>query len=842
MTNGDAHLAVHLLDVGPREYGDAMLLQFQSRSVLIDGAHMGRQVGDAKHPSIPDQLSELLDQPDPPFSVDLMIISHAHQDHVGCLPHLVKNGLLRTGWALMPHPGAAFGRALDEPSPIDALDSVRVKSVLAALREETPHPSSSIPDLKHMLDAARTLEDRYIELLQGLETAGTTVVVPADPTGTDVDELLEEFDDIGLAIHGPDPELLAATAEGIRSAIDGAVDRVLTLANSDVAARDYELYRRLVLPGTDSLDAASRPGNLVNLQSFTTTFETQHHKLLLAGDMQFVDPGTGNDTIENAVEELRASLQAEAPFSFVKLSHHGSDNAFNAEILQEMGETKLFGICAGAHSSHHPHRDVLDLLEDKDDELTWVRSDRNGLTSIRFGDGDPEINVANGSINDPQSNDVDVAVAWEPEGGGLIHAPSREPRPEIRQSTGGDDRVEVLARIPHEQTRVRLTIEVDPGQVESSAFVSGSDQPVAVALGAGRELPSLLFATNIDALADNIGDAEAHGAVQAVEAAGQRLVNLPPPSSNPREALAATREALNNGPEVAGIVLLGGYNVVPSTRLDCLPARLRRALGTTGDPDDFVVWSDDAFGDVDDDLFPELPVSRIPDGRDRSLFLNALSATAPDLIPARSGIRNVNREFAINIYNDLAGDADLLVSEPHVSRAGETAGVEGTLVYFMLHGDWFDSSRFWGEETGGLEAVNVGNIPDDTRGAVVFAGCCWGALSVDTPANRVALGRPFGQKTPNASMALGLLKRGARSFVGCTGAHYSPVDEPYSYFGGPMHYSFWRGISEGKSPAAALFEAKVEYAINMPHGLSRPLEVAVEYKTLRQFSCLGLGW
>jgi hypothetical protein len=57
-----------------------------------------------------------------------------------------------------------------------------------------------------------------------------------------------------------------------------------------------------------------------------------------------------------------------------------------------------------------------------------------------------------------------------------------------------------------------------------------------------------------------------------------------------------------------------------------------------------------------------------------------------------------------------------------------------------------------------------------------------------------------------------------------------------------MHKAFWSGLAAGKAPAQALFDAKAEFASNMPHGLRRPLEVAVEFKTLRQFSCLGLGW
>ena len=34
---------MHLLDVGRREYGDAVLCQLGTKSVLIDGAHKGDQ-------------------------------------------------------------------------------------------------------------------------------------------------------------------------------------------------------------------------------------------------------------------------------------------------------------------------------------------------------------------------------------------------------------------------------------------------------------------------------------------------------------------------------------------------------------------------------------------------------------------------------------------------------------------------------------------------------------------------------------------------------------------------------------------------------------------------------
>ena len=97
-------------------------------------------------------------------------------------------------------------------------------------------------------------------------------------------------------------------------------------------------------------------------------------------------------------------------------------------------------------------------------------------------------------------------------------------------------------------------------------------------------------------------------------------------------------------------------------------------------------------------------------------------------------------------------------------------------------------------------------------------------------------------KVADASIALTFLRRGATAFLGCTGSHYSPVQEPYQYFGEPMHQAFWRGLLAGHAPAEALFQAKVEYLAGFPHGRPPGVQQAIEYKILRQYTCLGLGW
>ena len=57
-----------------------------------------------------------------------------------------------------------------------------------------------------------------------------------------------------------------------------------------------------------------------------------------------------------------------------------------------------------------------------------------------------------------------------------------------------------------------------------------------------------------------------------------------------------------------------------------------------------------------------------------------------------------------------------------------------------------------------------------------------------------------------------------------------------------MHKAFWQRIVAGIPPAKALFEAQKDYMSGMFHGRTSAIERAIEYKILRQFTCLGLGW
>jgi glyoxylase-like metal-dependent hydrolase (beta-lactamase superfamily II) len=835
-----AALRVHLLDVGPQEYSDALICEFGDQIVMIDGAHPGNHEGQEGHPSIPDQLDVILG-PGRPHRIDLLIVTHAHSDHIGCLPRLVSDNVVQFRWALVSDPDLGWGNATDEAPDANMADA-RVRQLVAALRDECAPMSRSTPDARvaQVIADADLLEGTYRRMLTTLRDGHTRLVFIGRG---DYAALEQEFASIGLGVLGPSELQALKCADLINGMSHDAAASVSDLFARDAALTPAQVYRHLVAGELDALDV-SRPGPAVNLQSAVTTFEVGGHRFLFAGDMQFEDPQVNDDAIIDQVRKLRQAVSASAPFSLVKLSHHGSNNAFSEEILAELGGTVLFGICAGEHSTRHPNPATLRVLNRHRDEIRWARTDRNGHVTMTFVDPTPTVKVTKGHLNDQRPNSEDIALPGPVKTVSPVVEPpvTRVERTEVRVPS---DFVEVTAKIPHTDTRVVITVEVSPGATGTGRMhVSGmaaGRQADSFRLADGRQLERLLFVTHGGRLTQNIGREETTAALAAIRGAEMTLCELPDGATDPRAAAVVVQQQLRGNPGLAGVVIVGGHDVVPLQSVDCLPADLRAQLGGSDDPDRFFVWSDDIYGDTDDDALPEVPVSRIPDGRSAELVLRALRAEAPDR-RERIGLRNVARPFADRVYATITGYAPIMISEPTVFDRTPPINLDAGQIYLMLHGDYVDGTRFWGEGTeGDREAMNISNLSKSIRG-VVFTGCCWGGLTTDTPAGMLPGGRAVGTKTPEQSIALSALMRGALAFVGCTGAHYSPSESPYDYFGGPMHRAFWRRYSAGASPAKALFDAKADFSADMPHGRGGTAQVAIEFKILRQYTCLGLGW
>lgn len=306
-------------------------------------------------------------------------------------------------------------------------------------------------------------------------------------------------------------------------------------------------------------------------------------------------------------------------------------------------------------------------------------------------------------------------------------------------------------------------------------------------------------------------------------------------------ALARARAALRGG-NYAGVVLLGGYDVVPAVRLSVVDDSLRAQIDA--DMDDYIVWSDDAYAAVDDDNVPDVPVSRIPDGGDARLVFACLEAVgAKGAEVGAFGLRNKARPFADRIYRQISQSA-CLQSSPTLAGEISPDVLRARHLYFMLHGHYIDGDEYTGEDgaDGYPVAFTASRVPEKLAG-VVFAGCCYGALLTRFPAVDTRPDRTPPPRSIEESVALSFLRAGAQAFVGCTGVHYSPPPDSPETNGEPMHESFWRHLLAGKSPAEALFEAKREYLPRIPHsGVDDAYAEAIELKIYSQFTCLGLGW
>jgi beta-lactamase superfamily II metal-dependent hydrolase len=831
-------MKVHFLDVGAEQYGDCILVQHGARRILIDGAHKGDIERRGTTPSIPDQLTQLMGAA--PFEPDLLVITHVHGDHIGCLPELVAQGLLKPKLVLAAD--ERWGSGIVEDGDADPLGGAdRTTRLLAEAMLEEGSDVASIEDAQAFLDRYVSPEERYTTMLRSFD-ANIVLRYGRD----DFAALEDEFDNFGLKILGPTVEHLKICAKFIAREKERAARRVRDLMATDAPADLATLFFRAVQQRRSAADPEEDrqgQGSAKNDQSIVLSVGKAAKKTLLAGDMQFAKaevPG-----LRDEMATLLGVVVAHGPYAVVKLTHHASYNGMDADELDALAGDPLLVHTGGLKDPSHPEEAILEMLEARLAGERFVRTDHNGLISINLSGAQRATTFARGRWNDFEPNPKPPRRGRD-EGVPLERAVRMEAAP-------ADQRfVEVVARIPHVATSVTITVDVRPGRGATEAPGAGDrertpvrgaePQPSSGGIAPGRTLPQLLVLTNEEALGRRIGREEAGRAIRLLEGAGQTVIkDMPAGIPEVEPALARARTALQGG-DYSGVLLLGGYDVVPSVRLSVVDDSLREQIDA--DLDDYIVWSDDAYAAMDDDNVPDLPVSRIPDGGDARLVFACLEAEgATTAALGAFGLRNKARPFADRIYQQLAQSA-CLQSAP--SLAGEIASevLRARHLYFMLHGHYIDGDEYTGEDgdDGYPVAFTAARVPEKLAG-VIFAGCCYGALLTRFPAVDTRPDRTPPARAIEESVALTFLRAGAQAFVGCTGVHYSPPPDSPDTNGEPMHEAFWRHFLAGKTPAEALFEAKREYLPRIPHsGVDDAYAEAIELKIYSQFTCLGLGW
>ena len=842
----------YLLNMGKTKYGDCIVVECGGKKILIDAGHPGDDKDRDDRPSIPSQLEEIFGH-EAPFHFDLLVVTHCHQDHIGCLPKLVAGNIVTCDRALVADESLGFG--LEDGGEGDARVrrvGTRIRSLLAALSEED-HSNLRGDDLAEFLADAASLQDNYSQMLRTLDRNADLVRYRQGTASerAEVAGIVSAMGSTGMQLFGPTAEQLLECSKVIQSASGDGADFLGEM--SDPAESLPQAYLRIM--GSVAADSAPtfnrKIGWAKNCQSIVLAFGDAGERILLPGDMQFAQPGIPK--IEASVRALRQDVGARGPYVFAKTPHHTSHNGLDEDLLAELGWPPLLGHSGGFNDPTHPDPDTLDLLKGlrRTHPFDYGRTDHNGRVTVEPKSKD--ISVEKQRLNDftPNPGKDDLSQ------GEVVMTPLT---PVQRAATATRNQFVdvVFVRIPYESGSVSVdgrVIRIDrpagspavepvkPPPGPPPAPPPGPEPKVVDRSGAGagvlaakRPLPPLVFVTDPEQLRQNIGEA-ADQALKIIRDSGQRLVTGPGAT-----LAAATRQALLDG-QAKGVVLVGGYDVVPSQRIDVLGPQLRSQIPAdviARDQDGFIVWSDDLYGDREPDGIPELPVSRMPDARLASFLLSMLTGGGP----AQAGkfaVRNRERPFAGPIYALIPGAGVLQISDPQ--RADQQQRLLGSRqnVYFMLHGDYRDGTTFWGEDDNGVTtAVDVGSLPPAGIG-VAFAGCCWGALTVSEPAFLAGNKTPT-PRMPERSMALSVLKAGATAFVGCTGVHYSPGDAG-GFYGGPLHEAFWKEIAGGCSPAQALFNARNTYVLGIPHGGRTALwDQAVERKLYKQFTCLGLGW
>lgn len=338
---GAVAATVHLLDVGNTKYGDAVLCQVDGRTILIDGGHAGDWKDEAPFESLPTQLGAILGG-ERPYAIDLLIVSHAHDDHIGCLPRLVADGVIETDWAYLPAPDLAWPDVEEE---VELSSSAR--AVVAALREEDLQGLDRA-ELETAIAEAAGLKDRYLQMVDHLAATAQVVF-----HGDDVQPLQEAFAQIDLKVLGPDRAHLVKALDAMTSrhqqAVTAVGSRVSLLADAEVDP--VALYLE-VTEGFGVLESIDREGPAVNAQSVVVLVGGTDERILLAGDMQFAKAEVAD--LRESVEALWGDVVAHGPYQFTKLCHHGSRNANPPGFVEALG-CAAFGICTGRTSPHHPN-------------------------------------------------------------------------------------------------------------------------------------------------------------------------------------------------------------------------------------------------------------------------------------------------------------------------------------------------------------------------------------------------------------------------------------------------------------------------------------------------------
>ena len=277
--------------------------------------------------------------------------------------------------------------------------------------------------------------------------------------------------------------------------------------------------------------------------------------------------------------------------------------------------------------------------------------------------------------------------------------------------------------------------------------------------------------------------------------------------------------------DVGAILIVGGPGVIPFAVVDNPVFESCKNAGTKAEDcdDRDTVYTDDVYADFDGDIVPDVPLARLPDGKDLALILGQLRRDPRLDLGGAYTLGHRNREGEAQSIANMIG-ASPGWSAPDDHNDVNSDDLEVQLLYFILHGSNRDTSTWWGEDPNKLRptptpsgparhelttALTVNEASTDDEVGIVLSDACYGAY-LD------------GNQNSSNSLALRFLRNRAQAFVGFTTMTYSCAR--YGSFEGntklvwtttcnnPLFNSLYmQRVLDGEEPLMAYFNAKHDF-------------------------------
>lgn len=409
-------------------------------------------------------LSLKTSQKNPPYSIDLLVVTHCHSDHVGCLPAMVAMNYIKPKMALLADPKLRWG---NQDGSEDGFFSD--SNILAQALQEEDRADMNEEELeKFMSDAVDVLPD-YKQMIKQLNDNGAEVIFYRG-IEEDYSDLENEFKDFGLQILGPTKQHLNICFENLNRETDSVSDFMKSVDANISLTQAYRQMTQQIVSDADEegLQDGRNNGAAVNDQSIVIKLSSDGWTTLLAGDMQWAS--TGVPGLSPHMKNLLLEINKNGPYDFIKLTHHTALNGLNKTILDNwiINTTKLYAHTGGSEDKGHPNKAVLELLKTKTEDIIFGRTDSNGIITIgKDDDGELKMWISKGDFNDFRANKLGDETAPQkiPQKEVALPLTPSVPvsqSPSVTEKSGVDGVVEVTAKIPNSLTRVIITIDIDP--------------------------------------------------------------------------------------------------------------------------------------------------------------------------------------------------------------------------------------------------------------------------------------------------------------------------------------------------------------------------------------------